>query len=89
MSPELLARVDGLPARLLERKRIFPVPAGANGSRSSRQRARAARRRIERQTAVVHECRLLPAWARAMVAEQAAEEERLAIRAELDRAGLL
>ena len=89
MGPELIARDDGLPVVLLERERIWPVPAGANGSASSRQRARAARRRIERQTAVVHECRLLPAWARAMVAEQAAEEGRLKIRAELSQAGLL
>jgi hypothetical protein len=79
MVPELLARVDGLPVRLLERERVFPAPDATNGSPSSRQRARAARRRIERQTAVVHECRL-PAWARALIAEQAAEQERLEIR---------
>ena len=47
-----------------------------------------ARRRIERQTAGVHECRL-PKWARDMVAEQLAERERLEIRSQLARAGLL
>jgi len=88
MTADIIARVDGLPAVLLERERIWPVPASTNGSRSSAWRARAARRRIERQTAVVHECRL-PAWAKALMAEQAAEEERLAIRAELNEAGLL
>ena len=36
----------------------------------------------------VHECRL-PAWARALVAEQLADAERLEIRAELGAAGLL
>jgi len=89
MGPELIARDDGLPVVLLERERIWPVPAVTNRSASARQRARAARRRIDRQTRVVHECRALPAWAQALVAEQAAEEERLEIRDQLAQAGLL
>ena len=47
-----------------------------------------ARARIERQTACVRECRL-PAWAQSVIAEHVAEWERLEIRSELERAGLL
>ena len=86
MVPQLIARVDGLPVSLVTPERVWPVPAAAVGDDVSRDRARLAR--IERQTAVVHECRL-PAWAREMLAEQAAELERLAIRSDLARAGLL
>ena len=46
------------------------------------------RAQIERQTAVVHQCRL-PVWARALADPQHAEVERLEIRAELVAAGLL
>ena len=87
MVPSLLARVDGLPVMLLDRQVVWPIPAGErNGRRrpmSSKERAR-----IERQTAVVHAA-VLPASLRALVAEQAAEAERLEIRSELSREGLL
>ncbi|MGA2925981.1 MAG: hypothetical protein ABSG43_08295 [Solirubrobacteraceae bacterium] len=86
MVPQLIARVDGLPVSLLERGVVWPAPD--NG----RQRAGVGvsprlRARIERQTAVVHECRL-PAWARAL-AEPQVDAERVEIRAELVAAGLL
>ena len=84
MVTQLIARVDGLPVTLLERERIWP-PAAATRSRSMPARSR---RRIDRQAAAVHQCRL-PAWARNMVAEELAEHERLQLRAELQRAGLL
>ena len=86
MGPQMIARVDGLPVSLLDRERVWPASDSAArdvGELTARQRAR-----IERQTAGVHECRL-PAWARALIAEQAAERERLEIRSELERAGLL
>ena len=86
MVPQLIARVDGLPVSLLDREVVWPIPsspARSSGELTARQRAR-----IERQTAVVHECRL-PAWAQALIAEQLAESERLEIRSELKRAGLL
>jgi hypothetical protein len=84
MVTQLIARVDGLPVTLLDRERIWP-PAAAPQSRPVPARSR---RRIERQTAVVHQCSL-PAWARNMVAEELAERERVEIRSELQRAGLL
>ena len=83
MVPQLIARVDGLPVSLLDRERVWPAPARDARELTARQRAR-----IERQTACVHECRL-PAWAQALIAEQAAEREGLEIRSELERAGLL
>ena len=46
------------------------------------------RTQVERQTAAVHQCSL-PKWARELAAEQLAEAERYAIRAELGQAGLL
>ena len=46
------------------------------------------RARIERQTAVVHQCRL-PGWARSLAEAQQADAERVEIRAELVAAGLL
>jgi hypothetical protein len=82
MSPTLMARVDGLPVQLLERQRVWPTADRAPRGRhelSARERAR-----IERQTAVVHECRL-PRWARALMDET----ERDEIRSELTAAGLL
>ena len=86
MVPSLIARVDGLPT-LLEREVVWPVPIR---DRSAARRPMSSRRRaqIERQTAVVHAA-ALPAWARSLVAEQAGEQERLEIRSELSRAGLL
>ena len=86
MVPSLLARVDGLPVTLLDRQVVWPIPTGErNGCPpiSSKQRAR-----IERQTAVVHAA-VLPASLRALVDEHAAEAERLEIRSELSREGLL
>ena len=86
MVPQLIARVDGLPLTLLDREVVWPVPNVV------RERARLVlpanrRARIERQTAVVREARV-PGWARALAAQQA-EDERLEIRDELARAGLL
>ena len=82
MVPQLIARVDGLPVSLLDRERVWPAP------RTVRELTARQRARIERQTACVRECRL-PTWAQALIAEQAAESERLEIRSELERAGLL
>lgn len=83
MVATLLARVDGLPVTLLDRQVVWPIPAGErNGRRSPMTSKRRAR--IERQTAVVHAA-VLPASLRALVAEQAAEAERLEIRSELGR----
>jgi hypothetical protein len=84
MVPSLLARVDGLPVTLLDRQVVWPVP------RSAARRPLSAKRRarVERQTAVVH-AGALPAWARALVADQAAEAERNEIHSELAHAGLL
>ena len=87
MVPQLIARVDRLPVSLLDRETVWPVSDVARGRARDALSAK-ERARIERQTACVHECRL-PAWARAMIAEQMAESERLAIRVELARAGLL
>jgi hypothetical protein len=86
VSPNTLtARVDGLPAVLLEREQVRPAPATPSGRRkdlSARQKAR-----IERRTAAMHEAQT-PGWARALAALEA-EELRLEIRGELARAGLL
>ena len=71
---------------LLDREVVWPTPNSP--ARDVRELTARQRARIERQTACVRECRL-PAWAQAMVAEQAAEHERLEIRSELERAGLL
>jgi hypothetical protein len=86
MVPQLIARVDGLPVSLLDRERVWPaadLPARTVRELTARQRAR-----IERQTACVRESRL-PEWAQSLIAEQVAERERLEIRSELERAGLL
>jgi hypothetical protein len=86
MVPQLIARVDGLPVSLLDRERVWP--AANSPGRDVRELTARQRARIERQTACVRECRL-PAWAQALIAEQAAESELLEIRSELERAGLL
>ena len=86
MVPSLIARIDGLPVTLLDREVVWPTPNSP--AREVRELTARQRARIERQTACVRECRL-PAWAQALVAEQAAEWERLEIRSELERAGLL
>ena len=87
MVPSLIARVDGLPVTLLDREVVWPVPSS---SRAADRRRMPLKRRtqVERQTAAVHQCSL-PKWARELAAEQLAETERYAIRAELGRAGLL
>jgi hypothetical protein len=81
------ARFDGLPAVALPQEQIRRgVRAANDGSTrgvSARQRAR-----IERQTAVVHDASTSGVMRR-WLAAQAAEAERLSIRAELARAGLL
>jgi hypothetical protein len=82
MSPTLMARVDGLPVQLLERQQVWPTTDRT--PRARRELSARERARIERQTAVVHECRL-PRWARALVDETEREE----IRSELTAAGLL
>lgn len=87
MVPELIARVDGLPVVLLDREQVWPKPTGT-GTRTRRSPSASRRARIERQTAVVHECRL-PRWAGSLIAEQAAEQERLELRAEMAASGLL
>ena len=74
------ARIDGLPAVALQS--THPAPAGA---RAVSARARA---RIERQTAVVHDAST-SGPVRRWLAAQAAEAERMAIRQDLARAGLL
>ena len=88
MVATLLARVDGLPMTLLDRQVVWPVPysarAGNRGSLSAGRRAR-----IERQTAVVHAADRLPASVHGLLAEAALEAERLEIRSELAKAGLL
>ena len=86
MVPQLIARVDGLPVSLLDREVVWPEPS--TPARDAQELTARQRARIQRQTACVHECRL-PAWAQALIAEQAAESERLEIRSELERAGLL
>lgn len=95
MSETLLARVDGLPEVLLERERIYPVPAnGAGNGRkplSAKQRAR-----IERQTAAVHTA-VLPRSARRLLGERAVigapwlsyEGDRAETLAAFSRAGIL
>jgi hypothetical protein len=85
MVPQLIARVDGLPVSLLERQVVWPAPDGGRGRSGLSPRLRA---QIERQTAVVHQCRL-PGWARALAEPQHMEAERLEIRADLVAAGLL
>jgi hypothetical protein len=87
MVPSILARVDGLPVTLLDRQVVWPIPTGERNC-DRRPMSSTRRARIDRQTAVVHAA-ALPASLRALVAEQAAETERLEIRSELSRAGLL
>jgi hypothetical protein len=88
MVPTLIARTDGLPAVLLERERIWPVTVPPAAPRAKRAPSARERARIERQTAVVRECRL-PACVRAAYLAQLAEQERAEIRSELAAAGLL
>ena len=86
MSPTLMARVDGLPVQLLEPERVWPVADRKERCRrplSARERAR-----IDRQTAVVHDCQM-PVWARQLMAEEVEELERQEIRGALLEAGIL
>ena len=76
------ARVSGLSAVALQNPR--PQRAGGD-ARAVSARARA---RIERQTAVVHDAST-SGRVRRWLAWQAAEAERMAIRRDLARAGLL
>jgi hypothetical protein len=81
------ARVDGPHAVALHEEQMNHVATGGDhGSKrvvSARQRAR-----IERQTAVVHDASTSGVVRRWLVA-QAAEAERIGIRDDLARAGLL
>ena len=93
MVPQLIARVDGLPEVLLDRKVVWPPPTADRERPSLSARARA---RIERQTAVVHAA-TLPAAAWAMLEEATltgspyleAEQERLEIQTLLAGVGVL
>ena len=71
-----------MPVQLVERERVWPT--ADRKERCRRELSARERARIERQTAVVHECRL-PRWARALMDETEREE----IRSELTAAGLL
>jgi hypothetical protein len=86
MSPTLMARVDGLPVQLLERERVWP--ATNRKTRCRRDLSARERARIERQTAVVHDCQV-PVWARQLMAEDVEELERQEIRGALFEAGIL
>jgi hypothetical protein len=81
------ARIDGLQAVALHQEQIHPGASEPNdGCKpvvSARQRAR-----IERQTAVVHDASTSGVMRR-WLAAQAAEAERVSIRDDLARAGLL
>jgi hypothetical protein len=81
-----MVRVDGLPVQLLERERVWP--AADRKERCRRDLSARERTRIERQTAVVHDCQM-PAWARQMLAGEHAELERQEIRGAMREAGIL
>ena len=81
------ARVGGLPPVGLQKTASKPV-AGNGGGRGARVVSARARARIERQTGVVHDASTTSVMRR-WLAAQAAEAERLSIRDELARAGLL
>ena len=86
MSPTLMARIDGLPVRLLQRERVWP--AADRKERCRRELSARERARIERQTAVVHDCEM-PVWARQLMTEEVEELERQEIRGALLDAGIL
>jgi len=95
MVPQLIARVDGLPEVLLDRKVVWPVPSDVR-DRDCRSVSAKARARIERQTAVVHAA-TMPSAARAVLEEATvigppyleAEQERQEIQALLAGVGVL
>ena len=86
MSPTLMARVDGLPVQLLDRQRVWP--AADRAAQCRRELSAGERARVERQTAVVHDCGM-PVWARQLMAEEVAEFEWQEIRGAMrsDEAG--
>ena len=57
-------------------------------ARCRRELSARERARIERQTAVVHDCQM-PVWARQLMAEEVEELERQEIRGALLEAGIL
>jgi hypothetical protein len=81
------ARVGGLTAVALQNPRAQRAGRDGMGGDARAVSAR-ARARIERQTAVVHEAST-SGRVRRWLAWQAAEAERMAIRQDLARAGLL
>jgi hypothetical protein len=81
-----MARVDGLPVQLLERERVWPT--AYRKARYRRELSARERARIERQTAVVHDCQV-PVWARQLMVGEAEELERQEIRGALLAAGIL
>jgi len=85
MVPSLIARVDGVDGlpQPVAPERVWPHPTISAKRRGD---ARRRRERDARQSAVVAHARL-PRWARQLLAVE--EQERLEIRAELAKAGLL
>jgi hypothetical protein len=81
------ARVDGHPAVAPDHGQVSPAQGNGSGRAKSTVSAR-TRARVERQTAVVHDAST-SAVMRRWLAVQAAEAERLSIRDDLARAGLL
>ena len=81
------ARVGGPAAVAVQTTPSKPV-AGNGGGPNARVVSARARARIERQTGVVHDASTTSVMRR-WLAAQAAEAERLSIRDELARAGLL
>jgi hypothetical protein len=81
------ARVGGLPAVALHQERTH-LAAGEGNNGSERAVSARRRARIERQTAVVRDGSTTGVMRR-WLAAQAAEAERIAIRQDLARAGLL
>ena len=76
----------GLPVQLVERERVWPT--ADRKERCRRELSARERARIERQTAVVHDCQM-PVWARQLMAEEVEELERQEIRGALLEAGIL
>jgi len=79
MTPQMVARVDGLPVRLLERRRVFPQARGVS---------RARREREQRQTLVVRQARI-PRWLAVEIEADGGGAERQEIRQALREGGLL
>ena len=75
-----------MPVQLVERERVWPT--ADRKERCRRELSARERARIERQTAVVHDCQM-PVWARQLMAEEVEELERQEIRGALLEAGIL